>query len=99
MVLHHNPIPGDIIKHCSDLLTADGILLITDLCAHDQDWVKQTCGDLWLGFEPSEITNWAENAGLTESNIYFLLNAMDFVYSFGSLRKPRRQFKGTLVNL
>ena len=86
MVLHHNPIPGDIIKHCSDLLTADGVLLITDLCAHDQDWVKQTCGDLWLGFEPSEITNWAENAGLTESNSLFLTQRNGF-------RIQLRQFK------
>ena len=86
MVLHHNPIPGDIIKHCSDLLTADGVLLITDLCAHDQDWVKQACGDLWLGFEPSEITNWAENAGLTESNSLFLTQRNGF-------RIQLRQFK------
>ena len=46
--------------------------VITDLCAHDQDWVKQSCGDLWLGFDPSEITGWAETAGLTEGNSLFL---------------------------
>ena len=92
MVLHHNPIPGDIIKHCSDLLTADGVLLITDLCAHDQDWVKQTCGDLWLGFEPSEITNWAENAGLTESNSLFLTQRNGF-------RIQLRQFKKAAMTI
>ncbi len=86
MVLHHNPIPGDIIKHCADLLTDNGILLITDLCAHDQDWVKQACGDLWLGFDPSEITDWAENAGLSEGNSLFLTQRNGF-------RIQLRQFK------
>ena len=86
MVLHHNPIPGDIIRHCADLLTDNGVLLITDLCAHDQDWVKQACGDLWLGFDPSEITDWAENAGLTEVNSLFLTQRNGF-------RIQLRQFK------
>ncbi|MGB0459268.1 MAG: metalloregulator ArsR/SmtB family transcription factor [Porticoccaceae bacterium] len=86
MVLHHNPIPGDIIRHCADLLTDNGVLLITDLCAHDQDWVKQACGDLWLGFDPSEITDWAENAGLTEGNSLFLTQRNGF-------RIQLRQFK------
>ncbi|MFL2529989.1 MAG: metalloregulator ArsR/SmtB family transcription factor [Porticoccaceae bacterium] len=86
MVLHHNPIPGDIIKHCADLLTLNGVLLITDLCAHGQDWVKQACGDLWLGFDPSEITDWAENAGLTEGNSLFLTQRNGF-------RIQLRQFK------
>ena len=86
MVLHHNPIPGDIIRHCADLLTDNGVLLITDLCAHDQDWVKQACGDLWLGFDPSEITDWAEIAGLTEGNSLFLTQRNGF-------RIQLRQFK------
>ncbi|MGB1383186.1 MAG: metalloregulator ArsR/SmtB family transcription factor [Porticoccaceae bacterium] len=90
MVLHHNPIPGDIIRHCADLLTDNGVLLITDLCAHDQDWVKQACGDLWLGFDPSEITDWAENAGLTEGNSLFLTQRNGF-------RIQLRQFKKAAI--
>jgi ArsR family transcriptional regulator len=86
MVLHHNPIPADIIKHCADLLNSNGILLITDLCAHDQDWVKQACGDLWLGFDAAEITDWAESAGLTEGSSLFLTQRNGF-------RIQLRQFK------
>ena len=86
MVLHHNPTPGDIIKHCGQLLNDNGVLLITDLCAHNQDWVKQSCGDLWLGFDPKEITDWAENVGLTESNSLFLTQRNGF-------RIQLRQFK------
>ena len=80
------PIPGDIIRHCADLLTDNGVLLITYLCAHDQDWVKQACCDLWLGFDPSEITDWAEIAGLTEGNSLFLTQRNGF-------RIQLRQFK------
>ena len=86
MVLHHNPTPGDIIKHCAELLNDNGILLITDLCAHDQDWVKQSCGDLWLGFDPEEITDWAKRAQLAEGNSLFLTQRNGF-------RIQVRQFK------
>ena len=88
MVLHHNPTPGDIIKHCAELLNDNGVLLITDLCAHDQDWVKQSCGDLWLGFDPQEITDWAKRAHLAEGNSLFLTQRNGF-------RIQVRQFKKT----
>ena len=39
---------------------------MTDLCRHDQDWARDNCGDLWLGFEPGELTAWAASAGLEE---------------------------------
>lgn len=88
MVLHHNPTPGDIIKHCAELLNDNGVLLITDLCAHDQDWVKQSCGDLWLGFDPQEITDWTKRAQLAEGNSVFLTQRNGF-------RIQVRQFKKT----
>jgi DNA-binding transcriptional ArsR family regulator/SAM-dependent methyltransferase len=88
MVLHHNPTPGGIIKHCAELLNDNGVLLITDLCAHDQDWVKQSCGDLWLGFDPQEITDWAQRANLAEGNSLFLTQRNGF-------RIQVRQFKKT----
>jgi len=78
MVLHHNPTPADIIADCAGLLNEHGVLLITDLCAHDQEWVKETCGDLWLGFEPEELTRWAGMAGLTEGNSLYLTQRNGF---------------------
>ena len=86
MVLHHNPTPANIIDDCAKLLKPDGVLLITDLCAHDQDWVKQSCGDLWLGFDPKEITDWAQHSGLAEGNSLFLSQRNGF-------RIQLRQFK------
>ena len=86
MVLHHNPSPATIIKHCANLLNSHGVLLITDLCAHDQDWVRESCGDLWLGFDPADISDWAIAAGLTEGSSLFLTQRNGF-------RIQLRQFK------
>lgn len=78
MVLHHNPAPAEIISDCAKLLATDGVLLITDLCAHDQEWVKESCGDFWLGFEPEELTHWAKRAGLNEGNSLYLTQRNGF---------------------
>ena len=64
MVLHHTPSPADIFRDLASCLAPGGILLVTDLCRHDQDWAKDACGDLWLGFDPADLDNWAERSGL-----------------------------------
>ena len=78
MVLHHNPAPAEIIADCASLLAPGGVLLVTDLCAHDQEWVKDSCGDFWLGFEPEELTQWANLAGLAEGNSLYLTQRNGF---------------------
>jgi ArsR family transcriptional regulator len=66
MVLHHTPSPANIFNDLAACLADRGVLLVTDLCRHDQDWARDACGDLWLGFEPGELTAWAGSAGLSE---------------------------------
>ncbi len=63
MVLHHIASPADFLAQCWQTLSDDGCLLITDLCTHQQDWVREACGDFWLGFEPDELLSWAKNIG------------------------------------
>ncbi len=72
MVLHHIPSPAETFVDCSELLNRDGYLLIADLSTHDQDWVRKSCGDLWLGFDDSDLVTWANKAGLTEGESAFL---------------------------
>jgi len=72
MVLHHTPAPAAIIRDLAVCLTDGGVLVVTELCNHDQDWVREACGDLWLGFEPEELGRWALAAGLAESGSEFL---------------------------
>ena len=63
MVLHHVATPADMLKDIYQLLKPGGTLIVTELCQHDQDWVRDTCGDLWLGFCPEELSAWAQESG------------------------------------
>ena len=64
MVLHHMPAPAEALKRLAELLKPGGSLVLTELCRHDQSWVQDTCGDLWLGFEQDDLAHWARDAGL-----------------------------------
>ena len=72
MVLHHVPSPADIFLDSVALLKENGYLIVSELCSHDQDWVRDNCGDLWLGFEPEELTAWAADAGLVAGETLFI---------------------------
>ncbi|WP_422449673.1 MULTISPECIES: ArsR/SmtB family transcription factor [unclassified Endozoicomonas] len=72
MVLHHVPSPADIFNWSSRLLKPGGSLFISELSHHDQDWVRESCGDLWLGFSASELAQWADKAGLISGESQYL---------------------------
>jgi hypothetical protein len=73
-VLHHTPSPATLLEDISGSLKSGGLLLITELCRHDQEWAQEACGDLWLGFDPEDLRSWAEAAGLREGqSVYFAL--------------------------
>jgi ArsR family transcriptional regulator len=72
MVLHHVPSPAHIFEDLARALKPGGSLLVTELCRHDQLWAEQACGDLWLGFEPEDLTQWAQAAGFSaDRSTYF----------------------------
>lgn len=71
MVLHHTPSPSQIFADVSKSLKTGGLLLICELCQHNQDWVRNACGDLWLGFEPKELNLWAKENRLREGQSDF----------------------------
>ncbi len=74
MVLHHTPEPADIFFDLSQALKPGGVLIVTDLCSHQQQWAKESCGDLWLGFEPQDFSEWAQASELEEGqSTYFAL--------------------------
>jgi ArsR family transcriptional regulator len=78
MVLHHTPSPVDILKDVATCLAPAGVVLVTDLCRHDQGWARENCGDLWLGFDPQELADWAQQAGLTEIASVYLAQRNGF---------------------
>jgi ArsR family transcriptional regulator len=87
MVLHHVPAPKEIFNHSAKLLKPGGCLLITDLCAHDQTWARESCGDLWLGFAPEDLTSWAKEAQLAEEQTQFLALRNGFQIQFRTFRR------------
>lgn len=78
MVLHHTPEPGRILHDVAARLAPDGVILVTDLCRHDQGWARENCGDLWLGFDPAELTAWASAAGLEDIASVYLAQRNGF---------------------
>ena len=78
MVLHHIPSPADIFQDLAKALKPGGQLFITDLCHHDQNWVREACGDIWLGFEPEDLEQWASDAGLQENESIYLAQRNGF---------------------
>ena len=72
MVLHHVPAPAAIFREAATLLRPGANLFISELSHHDQEWVKETCGDLWLGFSTEELSGWAKAAGLETGEAQYL---------------------------
>lgn len=78
MVLHHTPSPADILMDVAQALRPGGIFILTDLCLHDQGWARESCGDLWLGFDEADLSAWATAAGLTTNNTTYLTQRNGF---------------------
>jgi len=74
MVLHHVPSPVTIFQQVAQVLKTGGSFVVTELCLHDQNWARDACGDVWLGFDPDDLTEWAASSGFAPGlNIYFAL--------------------------
>ena len=88
MVLHHTPDPGQVLRDVAGCLTPGGVVLVTDLCRHDQAWARENCGDLWLGFDPGDLAQWATAAGLTDIASSYLAQRNGFQIQVRLFRNP-----------
>src|SRR5690606_22710331 len=48
--LHHASDPAETIREAYRLLAPGGRVLVLDLLAHEEDWMRSKFGDFWLGF-------------------------------------------------
>ncbi|MBL4781051.1 MAG: ArsR family transcriptional regulator [Porticoccaceae bacterium] len=78
MVLHHVATPVAMLKDIYQLLKPGGALIVTELCQHDQDWVRDACGDLWLGFCPEELSIWAQECGFKAGESVYMAQRNGF---------------------
>ena len=87
MVLHHTPSPAEVIAAVGQLLPADAVLLICELSHHQQSWVRESCGDIWLGFDPNELTGWLAQANLACEHSQYLALRNGFQIQIHAARK------------
>ncbi|MFO7705243.1 MAG: class I SAM-dependent methyltransferase, partial [Halopseudomonas sp.] len=88
MVLHHMPAPAEALKRFARLIKPGGSLILTELCSHNQSWVRDTCGDLWLGFDQLDLSYWAGEAGLVPGNSLYIGLRNGFQIQLQQFSKP-----------
>jgi ArsR family transcriptional regulator len=67
--LHHAAHPDQAVAEAVRILRPGGRLLVLDLRAHDQAWVRERLGDERLGFDDDELARLLKNAGLAEVSV------------------------------
>jgi DNA-binding transcriptional ArsR family regulator/ubiquinone/menaquinone biosynthesis C-methylase UbiE len=87
MVLHHTPSPAEVIAAIGELLPANAVLLLCELSHHQQSWVRESCGDIWLGFDPNELTGWLAAARLACEHSQYLALRNGFQIQIHAARK------------
>lgn len=93
MVLHHVASPQQIFEDCFAVAADGGVLIITDLCEHDQAWAQEACGDLWLGLSSDDILQWADNAGWERSDSSYFAQRNGFTIQLHCFNKPITHLK------
>ncbi len=87
MVVHHMASPQIFFQQAYRVIKAQGLLVVVELCRHNQTWAEEACGDLWLGFEPRELSGWAVRAGFRAGEPQYLAQKNGFriqIHSFVS---------------
>ena len=64
MVLHHNASPWEMFRNVSKLLCEGGIFVVSELVSHEQGWVRDAAGDVWLGFDEEQLHSWGQECGM-----------------------------------
>jgi ArsR family transcriptional regulator len=74
-LLHHAPRPLDFVRQLGALCRPGGALVVLDYGRHDDESMR-TRADVWLGFEPQELTALALEAGFDEPRITTIPEAL-----------------------
>ncbi|HKY22901.1 MAG TPA: metalloregulator ArsR/SmtB family transcription factor [Vicinamibacterales bacterium] len=67
--LHHAANPSRAIAEAARILRPGGKVVMLDLRAHDQEWVRDRVGDRWLGFKDEQLAQLLTGAGLRDVTV------------------------------
>jgi ArsR family transcriptional regulator len=62
--LHHAKDPARALAEAARIVVPGGRVLVLDLRAHEEGWVRDRLGDRWTGFADDELRKLLEGAGL-----------------------------------
>ena len=65
MVLHHLSTPNRFVSEVGRVMKNNGTFVIVDFGKHNDESLRQTCGDRWLGFSKDEILSILNPNGFT----------------------------------
>lgn len=100
--LHHADSPRRALAEAHRVLAPGGCLLVVDLLAHSEDWVREKLKHTHLGFTEAALENWLDELGLEA--VLVSRAARDprpphFMTLVASGRRPRGARKRTLSPL
>jgi SAM-dependent methyltransferase len=67
--LHHAVDPDRALVEAARIVVPGGRVLVLDLRAHDEHWVRDRLGDRWTGFTDAALQKLLEGAGLIEVKV------------------------------
>jgi ArsR family transcriptional regulator len=67
--LHHAADPSVALAEAARIVVPGGRVLVLDLRAHDQEWVRERLDDRWLGFDDRELERLMAAAGLADVSV------------------------------
>ena len=62
------PIIGNVISESYRILKPGGTFIVADLKKHNNELMRKTYGDLWLGFDQKDIERWLTLQGFNLIN-------------------------------
>ena len=69
-LLHHAPQPAQAVRELAALARPGGRVIVIDYGPHEDETMRETQADLWLGFDRDELLDLASSAGLIEPEVF-----------------------------